>query len=339
MNPKIHGSKPPRPTGDWFELPPLPGIGVAGAFVGVVGDALVVAGGANFPEKAPWEGGTKRWHTDIWMLDHLDGTWVRAGELPAPRGYGAALSADGSLFCAAGSDPERHHTDCWELRRTGTDRISVKRVGELPAPLANPAWASRRNHLLIVGGQTTPTATQALADVTLLDVDSRSVRTRPMPLLPGDGRILGWAGHVQGRWWAGGGAALSPDPAGKPVRRLLQDCWRLSPDFTRWEKQPDTPHPVVAPPNPILETRGELLILPSDDGSRAGFSPPEKHPGFPRRMLRLGKKAGRWVEDQAMPYAQVTTGTVRWRGMWVVASGEIRPGVRTSSIWAHRGNP
>jgi len=81
------------------------------------------------------------------------------------------------------------------------------------------------------------------------------------------------------------------------------------------------------------------MILPGDDGSRAGFSPPEKHPGFPRRMLQLKANTNRWIESQTMPFAQVTTGTVRWRGMWVVASGEIRPGVRTPTVWAYRGNP
>ncbi len=339
MNLKIHGSEPPRPTGDWFELPPLPGIGVAGAFVGMVGDALVVAGGANFPEKPPWEGGTKRWHTDIWMLDHPEGKWVRAGELPAPRGYGAALASNGSLLCAAGSDSDRHHTDCWEMRRTGTDKVSVKPVGELPAPLANPAWASHQNRLLIVGGQASPNATQALADITLLESRPGSVKVKALPSIPGDGRILAWAGHVQGRWWVGGGAALAPGPDGKPVRRLLRDCWTLHPDFTAWDRRKDTTRPIVAPPNPVFESRGELVILPGDDGTLAGFSPPDKHPGFPRRTSRFHLSDNRWQDDPDVPFAQVTTGTARWRGMWVVASGEIRPGVRSPKIWAHRGTP
>ena len=59
----------------WDELPPLPPSagqakqpGVAGPFAGVHGDALIVAGGANFPDKMPWEGGTKVWWDDIWVL-------------------------------------------------------------------------------------------------------------------------------------------------------------------------------------------------------------------------------------------------------------------------------
>ncbi len=40
------------------ELPPIPGkkiqLGLAGAFAGVHKDALIVDGGANFPDGLPW---------------------------------------------------------------------------------------------------------------------------------------------------------------------------------------------------------------------------------------------------------------------------------------------
>ena len=42
----------------WSELPPLPNTpGYGGPFVGTHGSVLVVAGGANFRDAAPWEGG------------------------------------------------------------------------------------------------------------------------------------------------------------------------------------------------------------------------------------------------------------------------------------------
>ena len=42
----------------WRELPPLPDAhGFAGAYAGVSGGNLIVAGGANFPDGAPGDGG------------------------------------------------------------------------------------------------------------------------------------------------------------------------------------------------------------------------------------------------------------------------------------------
>lgn len=44
-------------------LPPSSGMfpnkGLAGAYCGLVGNRLVIAGGANFPEQYPWDGGHK----------------------------------------------------------------------------------------------------------------------------------------------------------------------------------------------------------------------------------------------------------------------------------------
>ena len=49
------------PSGDQSES-----LGVAGPFVGVSNDVLIVAGGANFPK--PYSGQAKVWHDDIWVL-------------------------------------------------------------------------------------------------------------------------------------------------------------------------------------------------------------------------------------------------------------------------------
>ncbi|MBR90601.1 MAG: galactose oxidase, partial [Verrucomicrobiales bacterium] len=45
-----------KPSLKWEQLPLFPKdhIGVAGPFVGVHNDVLIVAGGANFPEGMPW---------------------------------------------------------------------------------------------------------------------------------------------------------------------------------------------------------------------------------------------------------------------------------------------
>ena len=40
---------------DWKSLPPIPDrLGYAGSYAGASGVALVVAGGANFPDRLPW---------------------------------------------------------------------------------------------------------------------------------------------------------------------------------------------------------------------------------------------------------------------------------------------
>src|SRR6185369_2510250 len=87
----------------WKALPPLPdALGVAGAFAGESGGALLVAGGANFPDKMPWEGGKKVWHDTVWVLERPDGAWREAGRLPRPLGYGVSVTHHGSVVCVGG---------------------------------------------------------------------------------------------------------------------------------------------------------------------------------------------------------------------------------------------
>ena len=42
--------------------------GVAGAFIGGIGDRIVVAGGSNFAQGAPWDGGAKQFEDAIYLL-------------------------------------------------------------------------------------------------------------------------------------------------------------------------------------------------------------------------------------------------------------------------------
>ena len=64
----------------WTTLPSLPDrLGVAAPFAGVSGGSLLVGGGANFPDRMPWEGGRKVWHDTVWALAQPGGAWQAVG--------------------------------------------------------------------------------------------------------------------------------------------------------------------------------------------------------------------------------------------------------------------
>ena len=77
-------------------LPPIIGsdLDVGNGFAGMMGGeqegVLIAAGGANFPNGLPWEGGSKVWSDAIYYLD--GGQWNRATtKLPKPLAYGASV--------------------------------------------------------------------------------------------------------------------------------------------------------------------------------------------------------------------------------------------------------
>ena len=91
----------------WKALPSLPDdLGVAGPFAGVHNDALIVAGGANFPRPV-WDNG-KVWHDRIHVLTQSGDKlrWRHGGKVDRPVAYGAAVSTPAGVVCIGGNDAE-----------------------------------------------------------------------------------------------------------------------------------------------------------------------------------------------------------------------------------------
>jgi N-acetylneuraminic acid mutarotase len=314
----------------WAELPPLPDpLGVAGPFAGTTGGALLVAGGANFPGKPPWQGGAKVWHDQVYVLDRPEGAWKLAGTLPRPLGYGVSVSHRDGVLCVGGSDATGHHAEGFRLRWDG-ERLVTTRLPDLPHPLANASGALVGDVLTIAGGQESPDATPTRA-VYRLDLAAPEPRWSEAAPIPGRGRMLATAGAADGAFWIAGGVDLVTS-TDKPTRVYLRDAYRLDAGGG-WTRLPDLPYPLAASPSPAPAGSGPLL-LGGDDGTKVGFRPPEEHPGFNRTILRLDAKAGAWTPAGALPAARVTVPLVRWRGRLVLPSGEARPGVRSPQVWA-----
>ena len=319
--------------GGWNRLPPLPDKeGFAGPFAGVSRGVLLVAGGANFPGKRPWEGGRKVWHDTVFALARPDGEWRAVGKLPRPLGYGVSASHRDGVVCVGGSDPDRHHADAFRLEWEAGKVISSP-LPPLPRPVANACGAMVGDTFYIAGGQEKPDATDTLKTVYRIDLAAEEPRWREVEPWPGGGRMLAVAASFDGAFWLAGGADLATEKGGKVERRYLKDAYRYDPD-RGWKRLPDLPRPVVAPPSPAPADGSGFFILGGDDGSKVGFMPPERHPGFTRTILRFDRKSETWSETGVLPAPRVTAPLVRWNNAWVIPSGEVRPGVRSPDVWS-----
>ena len=105
---------PPNPSGGFGQIQP----GLAGPIAGVSNGALIVGGGANFPEAMPWDGGAKVWHDQLFVLEDPDATgWTTAKgwTLPRPLGYGVSISTDDGVICIGGCDAEQCYAEVFHL--------------------------------------------------------------------------------------------------------------------------------------------------------------------------------------------------------------------------------
>lgn len=323
---------------DWTRLPDLlDAHGFAAPFAGVHRDHLLVAGGANFPGKKPWEGGAKVWHDRVFALDSLKpgGTWRRVGTLPRPTAYGVSFSLPEGLLCVGGSDATSHHRHVHLLQLSADGRVTTRDFPPLPAPRAHASGVLWGRRIVILGGTDTPEATHALASAWMLDLDAPDSGWQSLPDLPAPGRLLATAGVAGDSLYLVGGAALTAGPDGRPVRQWLRETLRFQKN-TGWEKLADGPVVSVAAPQPMPALpSGALLLLGGDNGSQV-TTPPTAHCGFPTTVFALDPATSAWSPAPVppLPLGLVTTSAILWRDHLVIPGGEIRPGIRSTQIWA-----
>jgi len=319
----------------WSRLPSLPDpLGVAGCYAGVSGGALLVGGGANFSDEGPGGAPVKVWHDAVYALESPGGRWIRAGRLPRPLGYGVSVTHEDAVLCVGGSDAARHYADAFRLRWQA-GRLLTEPLPALPIPLAHMSGAMVSNTLWIAGGAEAPGEQRATSRVFALDLSRPPLVWREIEPIPGAPRFLAAAAARDGAFYVLGGAALAPSADGKAVRVYLREAWRYGPG-SGWTRLRDLPKPSVAAPSPAPVIDGRILLLSGDDGSRAGFEPIERHPGFPDTILAYDPARDRWSQNGQVPAPRATAPCVEWDGMFVVPSGEVRPRVRSPEVWSLR---
>ena len=322
----------PLASARWSQLAPLPNpLGVAAPFAGVSGNSLLVAGGANFPDGLPWEGGKKVWHDTVYRLDAPTGSWSIAGKLQRPLAYGVSVTTPDGLICIGGSDATRHYPGAFRLFLRG-DSLRVEPLPPLPKSLANAAGALVGQQILLCGGSTEPGERSASNQLWSLDLSHLTAGWRELPALPAEPRFLATAASDGRDFYLFGGVALTKRDDNF-ARVYLKDAWRFRAS-TGWQRLVDLPRPLAAAPSPAPVIGNEIALLPGDDGSLAGFQPVSKHPGVPRRSLIYDIQLKQWRDGGKVPFALVTTPCVRWQQRLVVPGGEVRPGVRSPNIWS-----
>lgn len=316
----------------WEKLAPLRDReGFAGSFAGVHNDSLIVAGGANFPDKRPWEGGTKVWYDSVFVLEKATGDWKTGFKLPCPLGYGVSIAHKSGVICIGGSDSRQHRAEVFSMSWS-KGKIHFKTLPSLPKPCANMCGALVGNKIYVAGGLETPDATNALQIFWSFDLEKPDAGWRELETWPGRERMLAVVGVLDGAFYLFGGAALQKGADGKLVREWLRDAYCFTPG-KGWKRLADLPRAAVAAPSPAPVLGDSLLILGGDDGSQVNTLPIE-HRGFPRDVLSYNPKLNAWEKMDEMPFGLVTTPSANWNGRIIIPGGEAKPGIRSTEVWA-----
>ena len=108
--------------------------GVSGAFVGVSGHTVIIAGGSDFPDLKPWEGGHKKYYDTVYTLALHDGEYVcevSDARLPVPLAGGCAASDGRTVYCFGGRNDEVASDKVYAISLDGGE-VNVSEISTLP---------------------------------------------------------------------------------------------------------------------------------------------------------------------------------------------------------------
>ena len=306
--------------------------GVSAPFCGVVGDALVVAGGANFPDKSLLEGGAKRVYADIWA--HTDGEWAHVGVLPDSTAYGATFAVDGALVLAGGNVCGTTTDKVYEL--TLQDRAALLRaLPPLPEPMEQCGWTRDGDRLYLVGG----VGTTGVYACTVGEYVWTKLADLPEPLVQpvafaSAGKLYVWGGFNP--------ETLEVSDKGLVISSEVEkSLWREAPSIpdggtfvgATGATLPDGRLVVVGGVNRAIFARA-LHNTPEDRIPYLSKEPAEYQ--FRQAVYAFDPAAGAWTLLGADPACALAGPgvAVRPAGGLYVAGGELKPGVRSPRIFS-----
>jgi SSS family transporter len=331
-------------------LPPVgnqtEALGVAGPIAGLHNEALIVAGGANFAQ--PYWENDKEWHDDIWVItrDEADEPqWLEAGKLDHPLAYPAVVSTPLGVVAMGGCDAERTYDEVLLLRwDPATEQLHKEYLPNLPSACSYASAAVIGEFIYLTGGTETLDLSSATTHFWRLDLSKygrEDFQWEILPPWPGPARAYHLAA-AQHNGYTDCIYVLSGRREGAEAGawEVLTDVYEFNPDHYRtgvgspWRRRADMPAPRMAGTAASVG-QSHLFVLGGADGSlyRQANELREQHPGFPRQILGYHTITDTWFEAGEMPANHVTTHAFKMQDDILIASGEIKPRVRSPQIW------
>jgi cyclically-permuted mutarotase family protein len=358
---------------NFSEEPALPNAnGLNGAFIGVHNNALIVAGGTNFPGKPVWEGGKKKWYNTIYVLTKTSGKsqWQTADiALAKPIANGVTIATNKGLLCIGGDNDGNTFKDVFLLKwNVYNKQVEIENLPPMPVSLSNMGGTQIGNMVYIVGGTEVKNekTTANFLTFNLDQVLKRKIYTwEKQPDFPGGDRmqpiVVGQSSGHEGAVYLFSGLAY--DPAQKPAYKMLSDVYEYNILQKKWQRKQDAPSNgtpgvsggYMAAAAVIKEGDSHILIFGGAGGEKQFLTQrmeltnqknPEnasetekkqaellKNSRFSRSIWSYHTITDTWVNKGDVPEDMpIVTNAVEWEGGLLIPGGEISPGVRTNKV-------
>lgn len=127
--------------------------GVSAPFAGFIGNELVVGGGCNFPDTPAAEGGKKVFYADAFACSTTTDTpqWSQTESMSLAVAYGASAETPLGLVCMGGMNSEGPLRKVF-ICKQDTDGLQWESLPDLPESIDNAAGTSIGNRVFVTGG-------------------------------------------------------------------------------------------------------------------------------------------------------------------------------------------
>ena len=340
----------------WSELPLLPPVGgqlesygVAGPYTGMSNNALIVAGGSNFPEPR-WET-WKMFHNNIWVLVIKEVNkykWIDGGNLPFSAGYGACVSTSYDVLCMGGCDNSKVYDNVFLLFFDVTSgEVKYTALPSLPSPCCNMYAALIGNMVYVAGGQSGLDLSTTMTNFWRADISGIKeghLSWEKLPSWPGPSRAFNLTVAQKNREGTTCIYVISGRrESNNSTVENLRDVYEFNPvrynlslngksTQTVWRRMTDAPHCVMDGTAAAVGNRFIGVFGGADVAVDISDSLKRIQPLFSKVTFAFDTYKNKWYQTGSSPMNHVTTTAVSWGNKIIIPCGEIKPRTRTPEI-------
>ncbi|MEZ4771974.1 MAG: sodium/solute symporter [Bacteroidia bacterium] len=347
------------------DLPDLPAaqegmesLGYAGMLGGAHNDVIIAAGGANFPNGLPWEGGGKVWSEAIYILE--GNQWRRSSTtLPMPLAYSASVATKDGIVCIGGENQKITSAKVLLLSyNPSAKEVEIAVYPDLPEPLAYTSAVVADDFVYVVGGKNAQKSTQSFYRLNLTE---KRVWEK-LPDFPGSPRAVHCLAvqetSTNKKLFVIGGRDQVAGKKSQPLTHYLSYDLKAQVWHDEGELLIDGKPRVLM--GAFAESMGSMHLMVYGGSDEVLFDELENiaiqlehetgdtirkelesrrnailnhHPGFSKDILAYNTITGKWfVYDTHPTPIPVTALAFKDKERFVIVSGEISPGIRTPKV-------
>ena len=338
-------------------------IGYAGPINGISNEVLIVSGGANFPDKMPWEGGKKSYSKTIHVLEKCKDQYTWNNEvksvLPEAIAYCGSTSTDLGVVYVGGENENGLSNKSYLLKWNAAKKeVEAKVLPDFPFAIANISLTHIGNTVYAVGGDEAAKSSDFFASLDLNEANPQWKTLPNLPLALANAVVIAQKGKNGVNIYVVGGrtktaSGISDLHNTTFVYDVKNQSWNTAATISDGKSSTN-----FSAGAGVAVGSHSVLIVGGDDGvifhqietylsqiAQAGSEELKaeliakknklvtNHPGFFNGILLYNTLTNEWSKVGELPFLpHVTTPAVLWDKKIILSNGEIKPGIRTPNV-------